>query len=60
MQNAIAKGRKAGRRHTTKDDLPAVFMKHYPAYQEKRMNVSELTRVCGLRRPTVYKYLKLL
>ena len=60
MQNAIAKGRKVGRRPTTKEDIPAVFMKHYPAYVEKRMNVSELARVCGLSRPTVYKYLALL
>ena len=60
MQNAIAKGRKVGRRPTTKEDIPAVFMKHYPAYVEKRMNVSELARVCGLSRPTVYKYLKMM
>ena len=60
MQNAIAKGKKVGRRTTTKEDIPAVFMKHYPAYVEKRMNVSELARVCCLSRPTVYKYLKML
>ena len=60
MQNAIAKGKKVGRRPTTREDIPAVFMKHYPAYVEKRMNVSELARVCGLSRPTVYKYLQLL
>ena len=60
MQNAIAKGKKVGRRPSTKEDIPAVFMKHYPAYVEKRMNVSELARVCGLSRPTVYKYLKMM
>ena len=25
-----------------------------------KMNVSELARVCGLSRPTVYKYLKMM
>ena len=45
---------------TTKDDIPAVFYKHYPAYVAKQMNVSELARVCGLSRPTVYKYLRLI
>ena len=60
MRNAIAKGRKVGRRPTTREDIPAIFMKHYPAYVEKRMNVSELARVCGLSRPTVYKYLKMM
>jgi len=60
MQNAKANGRKLGRPQTTKDDIPAVFYKHYPAYVAKQMNVSELARVCGLSRPTVYKYLKLI
>ncbi len=60
MQNAKANGRKLGRPQTTKDDIPAVFYKHYPAYVAKQMNVSELARVCGLSRPTVYKYLKIL
>ena len=60
MANAKAKGKKIGRRPTTKDDIPAVFYKHYPAYVAGQLNVSELSRVCGLSRPTVYKYLRLL
>ena len=60
MQNAKAKGKKIGRRPTTKDDLPAVFYKHYPAFSAGKMNLSELARVCDLSRPTVYKYLKLI
>ena len=60
MQNAKAKGVKVGRKPTTKEDIPAVFYKHYPAYAAKKMNVSELARVCKLSRPTVYKYLRLL
>lgn len=60
MQNAIAKGRKVGRRPTTKDDIPAVFYKHYPAYMTRQINVSELARLCCLSRPTVYKYLRLI
>ena len=60
MQNAKAKGTKIGRKPTTKEDIPAVFYKHYPAYAAKKMNVSELARVCKLSRPTVYKYLKLI
>lgn len=59
MENAKAKGKHIGRRPTTKDDIPAVFYKHYPAYMAGSMNVSELARVCGLSRPTVYKYLKM-
>ena len=60
MQNAKAKGKKIGRRPTTKDDIPAVFYKHYPAFSAGKMNLSELARVCDLSRPTVYKYLKLI
>ena len=60
MQNAIAKGKKVGRRPTTKDDIPAIFYKHYPTYIAGKMNVSELARICELSRPTVYKYLRLL
>ena len=43
-----------------KDDIPAVFYRHYPAYVAGQLNVSELARVCGLSRPTVYKYMKLI
>ena len=60
MQNAIAKGRKVGRRPTTKEDIPAIFYKHYPAYVAGKINVSEFARLCGLSRPTVYKYIKML
>ena len=60
MQNAKAKGKKIGRRPTTKDDIPAIFYKHYPTYIAGKMNVSELARICELSRPTVYKYLRLL
>ena len=59
MANAKAKDKKIGRRPTTKDDIPAVFYKHYPAYAAGQLNVSELARVCGLSRPTVYKYLRI-
>ena len=40
MANAKAKGKKIGRPQTTKDGIPAVFFKHYPAYVSGRMNVS--------------------
>ena len=59
MANAAAKGKRIGRPQTTKEDIPAVFYKHYPAFAAGRLNASELARVCGLSRPTVYKYLRL-
>ena len=60
MANAKAKGVQIGRPHTTKDDIPALFLKHYPAYKNGQLNVSELARVCDLSRTTTYKYLGLL
>ena len=60
MANAKAKGRRIGRPQTTQEDIPAAFLKHYVAFQEGKMNVSELARVCGLSRPTVYKYMKMM
>ena len=60
MANAKAKGKKIGRRPTTKEDIPSSFLKHYALFMEGKMNVSELARVCGLSRPTVYKYLKMM
>ena len=60
MANARAKGRQIGRRHTTKEDVPALFLRHYPTYKTGQLNVSELARVCGLSRTTAYKYIGLL
>ena len=59
MANARAKGKQIGRKPVTKEGIPAVFLKHYPAFQSGNMNVSELARICGLSRPTVYKYIKM-
>jgi len=59
IANAKAKGKKVGRPHLTKDDIPASFMKHYLALVDGKLNVSELARVCGISRPTVYKYIKM-
>lgn len=60
MANAKAKGAKIGRPPATADDIPAVFLRHYPAFKNKQLNVSELARVCDLSKTTVYKYLNLL
>ena len=60
MDNARAKGRIIGRPQATKEDIPATFLRHYPAYKTGHLNVSELARVCDMSRTTVYKYLSLL
>ncbi|MBR0419454.1 MAG: recombinase family protein [Erysipelotrichaceae bacterium] len=60
MANAKAKGTKIGRPKTTKDDIPAIFYKHYPMYQKGDLNISEYARLCNLSRASIYKYLSLL
>ena len=60
MENARAKGRQIGRPQVSKEDIPATFLRHYPAYKRKQLNVSELARVCDISRTTTYKYIGLL
>ena len=60
MANAKAKGKQIGRPQVTKDSIPAIFLRHYPAYKSGNLNISELSRVCDLSRTTIYKYISLL
>ena len=59
LANAVAKGSKLGRPETTKEDVPNVFLKHYPQYKNGFLNKVELAKVCDLSYPTVFKYLRL-
>ena len=60
MENARAKGHRIGRPQATADDIPTSFLRHYPAFKNGQLNISELARVCDLSRTTVYKYISLL
>ena len=60
MANAKAKGQKIGRPQTTKEAIPAIFLRHYPSYKNGHLNLTEFARVCDLSRTTIYKYLSLL
>ena len=60
MQNAKAKGKSIGRPSVTADDILSVFYKHYPKYQKGEINKKDLSRLCSLSYPTVYKYLKMI
>lgn len=60
IQNAKAKGKVLGRPAITAEDVPSSFIKHYPKYKAKELNVSELARLCDLSRTTVYKYISML
>lgn len=60
MVNARAKGKRIGRPQVTVERIPAIFLRHYPAYKSGHLNISELSRVCDLSRTTIYKYISLL
>ena len=60
MENARAKGRQIGRPQVSKEDIPATFLRHYPAHKNGQLNISELARVCDISRTTAYKYKALL
>ena len=60
MANAKAKGRQIGRPQVSKEDIPASFLRHYPAHKNGQLNISELARVCDISRTTAYKYKALL
>ena len=60
MANAKAKGKRIGRPRLVIDDLPADFLRHYPAYKKGQLNVSELARVCDISRTTAYKYIAMM
>ena len=51
---------RSGRSSTLFDDIPANFLRHYPAYKNGAFNLTELARICGISRTTAYKYIGLL
>lgn len=59
MENAKAKGKTIGRPITTADDIPSNFYKHYPKYKNGQINKKELSLLCEISYPTVYKYLSI-
>lgn len=60
MANARAKGSKIGRPSITKKDLPSAFFKYYNFYKEGMMNVTELAKIVGVSRATIYNYIAIM
>lgn len=60
MENARAKGKQIGRKEVTVDDIPPMFMRYYQEYKADKYNVTELAKLCGMSRTTVYKYIRMI
>lgn len=59
IANAKAKGKTLGRPITTLENIPTIFLKHYPKYKNSEINKMELSRICNLSYPTIYKYIRI-
>ena len=60
MANAKAKGKHIGRPPASEETIPDTFFRYYSKYQAGHINVSELSRLAGVSRPTVYRYINIL
>lgn len=60
MRNAAATGARIGSPQTSLDELPANFLRNYPAYKKSAFYLTELARLCAISRTTAYKYIGLL
>lgn len=60
MENARAKGAKIGRPAITKEDLPEKFYKYHAFYKEGKMTITDLAKVVGVSRATIYNYIAII
>ena len=60
MANAKAKGKQIGRPQITADGIPAIFLRHYPAFKNGQLNVSEsfMFGIVRLARPSFWHQFK--
>ena len=56
MANAREKGSRIGRPEITNDTIPASFWKLYHRYSNKQLSISEMAKIAGCSRATIYKY----
>lgn len=60
VANAKAKGRQIGRPPLRRDDIPDTFFRYLDLMKAGQINISELARLAGISRPTVYRYLSVI
>lgn len=60
MANARAKGVRIGRPRLVRDDIPDTFWRYLDLYRNRQINATELARLAGVSRPTVYRYLSII
>ena len=60
MKNAKAKGKKIGRAKSNINNIPKEVIKYYEFYQNNKINKTTDAKMCGVTRPSIYKYIKII
>jgi len=60
LAHARAKGVRLGRPKATPKDLPSKVMEMWPIYKRGFLSKTDYANVCGVSRPTIYKYIAML
>lgn len=60
MQNARAKGKRLGRPAISKASIPSEFYRYYALYKSGELNKTEVAKLTGVARGTVYKYINVI
>jgi len=60
VKNARAKGVRLGRPKFKADDIPKKVLDSFDLYKEGRITKTDFARICGISRPTLYRYIALL
>ena len=60
MENAKAKGKKIGRAKSNINNIPKEVIKYYEFYKNNKINKTTYAKMCGVTRPSIYKYIKII
>lgn len=60
MKNAKAKGKKIGRAKSSINNIPKDVIKFYEFYKNNKINKTTYAKMCGVTRPSIYKYIKII
>ena len=60
MENAKAKGKKIGRAKSSINNIPKEVIKYYEFYKNNKINKTTYAKMCGVTRPSIYKYIKII
>ena len=60
IENAKAKGKKIGRAKSSINNIPKEVIKYYEFYKTNKINKTTYAKMCGVTRPSIYKYIKII